>query len=48
LSGYPHIEECQRFARYVLPRLDTVKFNLANGRLPTQRPSTPLTFGERK
>ena len=22
LSGYPHAEECDLFARYVLPRLD--------------------------
>ena len=23
LSGYPHLEECDLFARYVLPRLPT-------------------------
>ena len=33
-SGYPHIEECELFAKYVLPRLDTAKLNIDQGRLP--------------
>ena len=28
LSGYPHLEECDLFARYVLPRLDHKKLTL--------------------
>lgn len=47
-SGYPHIDECELFAKYVLPRLDTTKLNIAQGRLPQETPQTPLTFGERK
>jgi alkanesulfonate monooxygenase SsuD/methylene tetrahydromethanopterin reductase-like flavin-dependent oxidoreductase (luciferase family) len=48
LSGYPHFDECDLFARHVLPRLDTVKLNEAHGRLPKETPETPLTFGVRK
>ncbi len=48
LSGYPHLDECDLFARYVLPRLDTVKINQALGRLPAETPETPLTYGMRK
>jgi len=47
-SGYPHIEECELFAKYVLPRLDTTKLNIDQGRLPHETPETPLTFGPRK
>ncbi|MDF1825367.1 MAG: LLM class flavin-dependent oxidoreductase [Verrucomicrobiales bacterium] len=47
-SGYPHLEECELFAKHVLPRLDTTKLNIAQGRLPAETPETPLTFGERK
>ena len=48
LSGYPHLEECELFAKHVLPRLDTVKLNEAQGLLPKETPETPLTFAERK
>jgi alkanesulfonate monooxygenase len=34
LSGYPHKEECELFARYVLPGLKTCKLPVAQGRLP--------------
>lgn len=47
-SGYPHLDECRLFAEYVLPRLDTTRLNVAQGRLPEKTPETPLTFGERK
>ena len=47
-SGYPHIDECELFAKYVLPRLDTTKLNIDQGRLPAETPETPLTFGPRK
>lgn len=48
LSGYPHIEECELFAKYVLPRLDTTKLNIDQGRLPAETPETPLTVAPRK
>ena len=47
-SGYPHLDECRLFAEHVLPRLDTTRLNVAQGRLPAETPETPLTFGERK
>ena len=47
LSGYPHLDECDLFAKHVLPRLDTVKLNEAQGRVPRETPETPLTFGKR-
>lgn len=47
LSGYPHLDECDLFAKHVLPRLDTVKLNEAQGRLAPD-PVTPLTTAERK
>ncbi len=47
-SGYPHIDECELFAKHVLPRLDTTKLNIAQGRLPGETPETPLTFGPRR
>mgnify|MGYP006276303429 CR=1 FL=1 len=46
-SGYPHLEECQLFGKYVLPRLDTCKFNVEQGRMPEQTPVTPLTTAPR-
>ncbi|MEX2578645.1 MAG: LLM class flavin-dependent oxidoreductase [Verrucomicrobiales bacterium] len=46
-SGYPHIDECELFAKHVLPRLDTTKLNIAQERLPEETPETPLTFGKR-
>lgn len=42
LSGYPHHDECDLFARYVLPRLKTCRLNEAQGRL-VPHPVTPLT-----
>jgi len=48
LSGYPHLDECRLFAEHVLPRLDTVKLNEAQGRLPAETPETPLTFAPRR
>lgn len=32
LSGYPHLDECDLFARYVLPRLPTCRLNTLQGR----------------
>jgi alkanesulfonate monooxygenase len=47
-SGYPHKEECELFARHVLPRLKTVKLNEAQGRNSTAEPVTPLTTAPRR
>lgn len=47
LSGYPHLDECDLFARYVLPRLDTCRLNEVQGRLPKKTPATPLTSAMR-
>ncbi len=47
LSGYPHLDECDLFARHVLPRLDTTKLNVAQGRVPAETPETPLTYAHR-
>jgi alkanesulfonate monooxygenase len=47
-SGYPHIDECERFARWVLPRLQTCRFAEVQGRLPSTEPVTPLTTAPRQ
>lgn len=47
-SGYPHLEECKLFAKYVLPQLETVSMPIERGRIPDQTPLTPLGAGERK
>jgi alkanesulfonate monooxygenase len=48
LSGYPLIEECEYFAKLVLPHLQTIKLSVEQGRTPKATPETPLTFGELK
>lgn len=48
LSGYPHLDECELFAKHILRRLETTKLNIAQGRIPAETPQTPLTYGERK
>ncbi len=45
-SGYPHQQECELFAKYVLPRLKTCKLAEAQGRRQPN-PVTPLTTGPR-
>lgn len=47
LSGYPHLNECDLFAKHVLPHLPTCRLNEAQGRL-MPNPVTPLTTAERK
>ncbi len=47
-SGYPHLEECELFARYVLPRLETVSLPVERGRVPSSPPPTPLAAGPRR
>jgi alkanesulfonate monooxygenase len=46
LSGYPHRDECELFARYVLPRLPTCYLAHEQGRV-VDNPVTPLTTGVR-
>ena len=46
-SGYPHEQECELFAKHVLPRLKTCRLNeVQQRRVPA--PVTPLTTGPRK
>lgn len=47
LSGYPHLEECDLFARYVLPRLPKTRLNVAQQRR-VPNPITPLTTAPRQ
>lgn len=47
LSGYPHEDECELFAKYVLPQLNTVRLNELQARL-VPNPATPLTTAERR
>jgi len=47
LSGYPHKEECQRFAELVLPRLKTVSLLKEQNKLYEGEPLTPLAAGIR-
>jgi alkanesulfonate monooxygenase len=47
LSGYPHLDECDLFAKHVLPRLKTCRLNEVQGRLPKETPVTPLTSAPR-
>ncbi len=48
LSGYPLKDECELFARYVLPKLPNVKLSVLQGRTPDEEPVTPLTTAELK
>ena len=47
LSGYPHQQECELFAKLVLPRLKTVSLPEVFGRIPKTTPNTPLGQGKR-
>ena len=48
LSGYPHMEECALFAKYVLPRMTTYSLPKVYGRIPDRSPLTPLGAGSRR
>ena len=48
LSGYPHQQECELFAKHVLPRIKTVSLPEALGRRPNKTPNSPLGNGVRK
>ena len=47
-SGYPHQQECELFAKHVLPRLKTVSLPEVLGRRPSKSPNSPLGNGVRK
>ena len=47
-SGYPHLQECQLFAKYVLPRLNTISLPEVYGRRPETEPMTPLAAAKRR
>lgn len=47
LSGYPHRQEADLFAKYVLPRLKTVSLPEVFERRPKEVPPTPLGTGPR-
>jgi alkanesulfonate monooxygenase len=47
LSGYPHKQECELFAKYVLPKITTCRLPVVQGRVPEGTPVTPLTTGVR-
>ena len=46
-SGYPHHQECELFAKYVLPRFKTISLPEIFGRVPKNTPNTPLGNGPR-
>jgi len=47
LSGYPHLEECDLFAKHVLPHLPSCRLNELQGRRVPD-PVTPLTTAVRR
>ncbi|MFK7981497.1 MAG: LLM class flavin-dependent oxidoreductase [Saprospiraceae bacterium] len=47
-SGYPHLDECKLFGRYVLPRIKTFSMPVEQGRMPVGEPLSPLAGGIRK
>ena len=46
-SGYPHLDACHTFARYVLPHIPTISMPEVQNRRPTTPPPTPLAAGPR-
>ena len=46
-SGYPHKQECELFAKYVLPRIKSISLPKVFGRVPLGTPSTPLGTAKR-
>ncbi|MEL6697434.1 MAG: LLM class flavin-dependent oxidoreductase [Bacteroidota bacterium] len=46
-SGYPHQEEAQLFAQYVLPRFQNISLAQHYQRIPTSIPMTPLGAAKR-
>lgn len=46
-SGYPHQQECEIFAKLVLPHLKTISMPEVQGRVNGKQPDTPLAAGVR-
>lgn len=46
-SGYPHKQECELFAKHVLPHLKTISMPIEQGRVDGKLPDTPLGGGVR-
>ncbi len=46
-SGYPHLDECRLFAKYVLPEINTISMPIVQGRVGEGEPDTPLGGGLR-
>ena len=47
LSGYPHIDACKQFGKWVLPEMKTCSLPDVYGRVPATTPDTPLGAGGR-
>ncbi len=47
-SGYPHLDECKLFAKYVLPYIKTFSLPQELGRIPQIEPQSPLGAGQRR
>ncbi len=47
-SGYPHLDECNLFAKYVLPKIKTISMPVVQNRIPLITPDTPLGNGLRR
>ena len=47
-SGYPHSSELDLFAKYVLPKIQTISSPQILNRIPKSFPLTPLADGKRK
>lgn len=47
-SGYPHKDECELFAKYVLPRIKTCSMPIVQNRISLTPPLTPLANATRK
>ena len=47
-SGYPHLDECKLFGRYVLPYIPTFSMPVEQGRMPVGEPMSPLAGGMRR
>jgi len=46
-SGYPHLDECKLFGRYVLPQIKTFSMPEVQGRRLAKEPDSPLAGGKR-
>ena len=46
--GYPHQDECELFAKYVLPKFNNIHFSKKFNRVPKSNPDSPLGNGLRK